>query len=204
MARAAGRTIVPAMNALALVLHLALATPAGPPALDPRLDPGPFQLGEVGASVLGILAADAAVIGGGYGTLRLMANGAISPSADNFRSLAYGMGVAALLVPPLTAVLLASWARAEPASGAFWKALLLAVAGEAAALAVGYYTAPRYYLVLPAQLIAVTVGATLGLHWGPTARRTSAAGARGEPGDPPPPRAARALLCPDPALASAR
>jgi hypothetical protein len=202
VARAAGRTIVPAMAALALVLHLALAAPGVPATFDARLDPGPFQLGEVASASLGILAADAAVLGGGYGTLRLMASGTIRPSADNFRSLAYGMGTAALLVPPLTAVLLATWARAEPASGAVWKALLLAVAGEAAALAVGYYAAPRYYLVIPAQLVAVVGGTTFGLHWGPSARSPAARDVRSEPADPP--RTAAEPLCPDPALALVR
>jgi hypothetical protein len=191
------------MAALALVLHLALAAPGVPSALVPRLDPGPFQIGEVAASSLGILAGDAAVLGGGYLTLRLMANGTIRPSADNFRSLAYGVGLAALVVPPITAVLFARLARAEPASGAVWKALLLALAGQAVALAAGYYSAPRVWLVLPAQMVAVGAGATLGLHWGPASRRELARDARGEPADPPPRTPARVPLCPDPALASA-
>jgi hypothetical protein len=198
------------MSALALALHLVLAAPgAGIPAgLAPRLDPGPFQGGELAASSLGVLAGDALVVGGAYYTLRLFANGTLRPSADNFRSMAYAVGVAALVVPPLTAVLLARGFRAEPASGSLWKALLLATAGQAAALAVGYYASPRFWVIPVVQLLTVGAGASLGLHWGRGPREAAGAGAapdaRGEPADPAPPAAsARAPICPDPALATA-
>jgi hypothetical protein len=209
LSRRARRTIVHEMSALALALHLVLAAPGSglPPGLAPRLDPGPFQGGELVASSLGVLVGDALVVGGAYGALQLFANGTIRPSADNFRTMAYAAGVAALVVPPLTAVLLARLFRAEPASGALWKAMLLAVAGQGAALAVGYYSAPRFWLVAPAQLLAVGAGTTLGLHWGGGRSEPAPAAApetRREPGDPPPAAAsARARLCPDPALATA-
>jgi hypothetical protein len=210
MALARRRTNVHAMSALALALHLVLAAPgpAGlPPSLAPRLaDPGPFQGRELVASSLGVLAGDALVIGAAYGTLQLFASGTLRPSADNFRSMAYGVGVASLLVPPLTAVLLARWFRADPASGALWKALLLAVAGQAAALAVGYYPAPNFWLIPPAQMLAVGAGTTVGLHWGRGRAGPSepAPDARRDPADPPPAAASRpAPLCPDPALAAA-
>lgn len=205
MARAPRRRIVRGMSALALALHLVLAAPGpGGAGLVPRLDPGPFQGGELAASSLGVLAGDAAVVGGAYYTLQLFANGTIRPSAANFRSMAYGLGAAVLLVPPLTAVLLARWARAEPASGASWKAFLLALGGEVAALAAGYYAYPRFWVVLPVQLLAVGAGTTLGLHWGRRARIAPGPDpdVRREPSDPPPAGAtARAPLCPDPALA---
>lgn len=197
------------MSALALALHLALAAPgAGVPAgIAPRLDPGPFQGGELAASSLGVLAGDGLVLGGAYYTLRLFANGTLRPSADNFRSMAYAVGVAALVVPPLTAVLLGRGFRAEPASGSFWKALLLATAGQAAALAVGYYTAPRFWVIPMVQLLTVGGGASLGLHWGRGARARGGPAApdvRGEPADPAPAAAsARLPLCLDPALARA-
>lgn len=193
------------MSALALVLQLVLTAPgpATPMGLAPRLDPGPFQGRELVASSLGVLVGDAAVIGGAYYTLRLFANGTIRPSADNFRSFAYGLGVATLVVPPLTAVLLARWARAEPASGATWKALLLALAGQSVALAAGYYASPRFWVVPPVQIIAVGAGTSLGLHWGHARGVTADQNVRREPTDPPPPgAAARAPLCPDPALAT--
>jgi hypothetical protein len=193
------------MCALAVALHLALAAP-GPglaPALAPRLDPGPFQNRELLASSLGVLAGDALVVGGAYGTLRLFANGTIRPTADNFRSWAYGAGIAALLVPPLTAVLFARWFRVEPASGALWKALLLAMAGHAVALVAGYYTLPNVWVIPTVQVVTMSAATTFGLHWGGGARATGS-DARREPRDPPPAAAsARAPLCPDPALASA-
>jgi hypothetical protein len=194
------------MSALALALHLVLAAPGPglPVGLAPRLDPGPFQGRELLASSLGVLTGDALVAGGAYYTLRLFANGTIRPTADNFRSFAYGLGVAALIVPPLTAVLLTRWFRAEPASGALWKALLLAVAGQTAALAAGYYAWPNLWVLPAVQMVAVGAGSTVGLHWGRGPRAGPAPDARREPADPPPPAAsARAPLCPDPALASA-
>jgi hypothetical protein len=193
------------MSAIALALHLVLAAPSStvPAGLAPRLDPGPFQGREVVASTLGVLAGDALVIGGAYYTLTLFANGTIRPSADNFRSFAYGLGVAALLVPPLTAVLLTRWFRAEPATGNFWKALLLATAGQAAALAAGYYASPRFWVIPAVQMIAVGGGATVGLHWGGGRAAAPGPETRREPAEPPPQAAtARLPICPDPALAT--
>jgi hypothetical protein len=172
------------MAPLALALHLAVASPG----LVPPLDPVRPRAGEFAAASAGVLAGDALVLGGGYLTLRLFASGTLDPTATNFRRAAYGVGAAALLVPPLAAALLARWARAEPAAGATWKAFLLSLAGHAAALAVGYAAAPHFWVVLPVQLLAVSLGASLGLHWGPRARPapSRAAEARREPADPPP------------------
>lgn len=200
------------MSALALALQLVLAIPGPPtPLTIPRLDPGPFQGGELLASSLGVLAGDALVVGGAYYGLRLFANGTIRPTADNFRTFAYVVGGAALVVPPLTAALLGRWARSEPASGATWKALLLALAGQTAALAAGYYASPRFWVVLPVQLVGITAGTTLGLHWGHSRGVASDPDVRREPLDPPPgaatararPPPAPPPLCPDPALAAA-
>lgn len=207
MARRSRRTIVRSMSALALALHLALAAPGSsvPGGLAPRLDPGPFQAREVVASTLGVVAGDALVIGGAYLTLQLFANGSIRPTADNFRTFAYGLAAAGLVVPPLTAVLLARWFRAEPASGTVWKALLLAVAGQAAALAAGYYATPHFWVIPAVQMVAVAGGTTVGLHWGGSRRVAGPAPgeAASRPSEEPPPPAASARLpiCPDPALA---
>jgi hypothetical protein len=195
------------MSALALALHLVLAAPGSalPAGLQPRLDPGPFQSREVVASSLGVLAGDALVLGGAYYTLQLFANGTLRPSADNFRSFAYGAAVAALLVPPLTSVLVGRWFRAEPASGNVWKGLLLAVVGQAAALAAGYYATPRFWVIPAVQMVTVSGGATVGLHWGSGPRATAPAPeTRREAVAPPPASAdARLPICPDPALAIA-
>ncbi len=167
------------MLALALSLHLAAAAPG--PGSSLLLDPGPFQGGELAASSLGVVAGDALVAGTGYLTLQLFANGTLFPSAANFRRAAYAMGVTSLVVPPLTAVLLARLARASPASGSAWKALLLATAGEAIALGVGYLAAPQFWVILPVQLVTVAVGTTVGLHWGPRARAPEAEARRDAP-----------------------
>lgn len=192
------------MAPLALALHLALASPG----LAPPLDPGPFQGSELVGSSLGVMAGDMLVLAGGYFTLQLFASDTIDPSAANFRRAAYALGVTALVVPPLTAVLLARWLRAEPASGTTWKALLLAAAGQATALAVGFVAFPHFWVVLPVQIIAVGVGTSLGLHWGPRARQRPAPApkVRSDPPDPPPSEAAALapMLCPDPALAMPR
>lgn len=191
MSQAAPRTIVSAMLPLALALHLAAASPG----LVPTLDPGPFQGRELAAASVGVLSGDALVIAGGYLTLQLFANGTLDPSATNFRRAAYGLAATALLVPPLTAVLLARWARAEPASGATWKAFLLAAFGHGAALAAGLAASPRFWVVIPVQLLAVTLGTSLGLHWGPRARAAPARApeVRGEPQEPRPPDATAIL-----------
>jgi hypothetical protein len=174
------------MVPLALALHLAVASTS----LAPPLDAGPFRPRELAAASGGVVAGDLLVAAGGYLTLQLFANGTLDPNATNFRRAAYGMAAAALVLPPLTAVLLARWARVHPASGATWKALLLATVGHAAALAVGIAASPHYWVVLPVQLVAVSLGTSLGLHWGPRARaapdlsevRTAPADAR-PPGD---------------------
>jgi hypothetical protein len=193
------------MSLAALLLHLALAAPpVGPTGLASPLDSGPFQARELAASSVGVLLGDALVIGAAYGTLELFAARSIEPSAPNFRRAAYGLGAASLLVPPLTAVLLARLARVDPAWGSTWKAVLLAVAGQALALTAGYLAYPSFWVVVPVQLVAVGLGASFGLHWR-SARATAARApgdVRGEPADPPPARTAvRPTLCPDPALA---
>ncbi|HEY6101081.1 MAG TPA: hypothetical protein VIW03_16715 [Anaeromyxobacter sp.] len=194
-----------AMVTLALALQLALASP-GPaaPDLSARLDPGPFGGGELALASVGALTGDALVIGGGYLALNLFANGTLRPTAGNFRTTAYVLGASALLVPPLVAATVARLGARGPLGGAFWKALLLATAGEAAALAAGYYGAPHFWLILPVQLAAVSVGTSLGLHWGPNAlpARSTAPppAARREPDDPEaaPPTASLLLpICPD-------
>jgi hypothetical protein len=206
VAAAARLTIVRWMTALALVLHLAIASPG----LSASVDPGPFQGSELAASSLGVLVGDGLVLGSGYAALRLFANGTIEPSAGNFRTVAYSLVAAAVIVPPLTAALFARWARAEPASGATWKALLLATAGQVAALAVGYAASPRFWVIVPAQMIAVGVGTSLGLHWGPRRQLrplpAELPDVRSEPEQlAPDSTAVRAPgLCADPALASRR
>jgi hypothetical protein len=122
------------------------------------------------------------VIGGTYLTLQLFANGALDPTATNFRRAAYVLGAAAVIVPPLTAVLLARWARREPASGATWKALLLATAGQLAALGAGIALWPHFWVILPVQLVAIGLGTTIGLHWGPSPATLDAR--RDEPPEP--------------------
>jgi hypothetical protein len=188
------------MAPLALAIQLALASPG----LVPPLDPGPFQGSELAASSAGVFIGDALVLGAGYATLQLFANDSIDPSATNFRRAAYGLSAAALITPPIVAALLARWARVEPASGSTWKALLLATLGHVGALAVGVAASPHFWVILPVQLLAVGVGTTVGLHWGPRERRAPAAGpAMGsQPPDPPPGR--EAALCPDPARAAPR
>ena len=194
------------MSLAALLVHLALAAPpVGPTGLASPLDSGPFQARELAASSAGVLLGDALVIGAAYETLELFAAHSIQPTAPNFRRVAYGLGAATLLVPPLTAVLLARLARVDPAWGSTWKAMLLAIAGQALALTAGYLAYPSFWVVVPVQLLAVGLGASFGLHWG-SARATAArapGGVRSEPADPPPARTAlRPLLCPDPALAA--
>jgi hypothetical protein len=190
------------MGPLALALNLALASPGLVP---PLQDPGPFQGSEIAASSVGVFAGDALVLGAGYYTLQLFANDTIDPNATNFRRAAYGIGAAALLVPPVVAVLLARWARAEPASGSVWKALLLATLGHATAIAAGIAASPHIWVILPVQLVLVSAGATVGLHWGSGADGARAAErqAGAQPPDPPAPPGA-AAFCPDPARAAPR
>jgi hypothetical protein len=175
------------MAPLALALQLALAAPgvtssgAPPPALAPRLDPGPFRGGELAMASLGTLAGDVLVMGAGYLTLQLFASDTFSPTADNFRRAAYVLGAAAIIVPPLTAALLARL-TGGPGAGRLWKAVLLATVGQAASFVAAYAAAPRFWLFLPVQLVAVSAGASVGLHWGPRNTRSAPGGIPGEPG----------------------
>jgi hypothetical protein len=205
VAGSARRTIVPAMAGLALALHLLLAAPSPPPpGLVPPLDAGPFQGRELAAASAGILAGDALVLGAGYGALELFANHSIRPTAGNFRTFAYGLGAVALIVPPLTAALLARLVQAEPAAGSTWKAVLLAFAGQVAALGVGYLAYPHLWVIVPTQIVAISLGASAGLHWGALGHAAGAPDVRREPKDPSPAGAsARLRICPDPALAVA-
>ena len=113
---------------------------------------------------IGALVGDALVLGAGYGALQLFAHEAIEPTAGNFRRAAFVMTGAGLVVPPLLAVLGARLANGQGQS--FWRGLLLATAGNALALAVGYWASPQLWAFVPAQLAAVGAGTSLGLHWG--------------------------------------
>ncbi len=176
---APAETVPPSERGARAVTPASLA-PALAPAPAPRLramtlvprelDPGPFRPGELVGATFGAFAGDALVLAAGYETLQLFANGTLSPSATNFRRAVYGLGAAAILVPPLTAALAAKLGSGRNASGALWKAMLLATVGQAAALAAGYYAAPHFWVILPVQAITLSVGASLGLHWGPTAQ----------------------------------
>lgn len=174
------------MAPLALALQLALAAPgvgppgAPPPSLAQRLDPGPFRGGELAMASVGTLAGDVLVMGAGYLTLQLFASDTFSPTADNFRRAAYVLGAAALVVPPLTAALLARLTGGAR-SGRLWKAVLLGTMGQVASFAGAYAAAPRLWLFLPLQLAAVSAGASVGLHWGPRAGRAAPRGIPGEP-----------------------
>lgn len=181
------------MAPLALALHLLLAAP-GPTGLAPPPDPGPFGGGELAAASLGVLLGDVLVVGAGYGALRLFADGALEPTASNFRHAAYVLGATALVVPPLTAVLLARWTERVRGSGSTWKGLILATAGHTLSVAAGLLAAPDLWLMVPVQLVLVAVGTTVGLHWGPRGSAPRARGlspaAVGETTDPAPPAAA--------------
>jgi len=148
---------------LALALHLALASPGL--GTVPDLEPRPLAGQTLALASAGALTGDALVLGAGYLTLQLFANGAISPNAGNFRHAAYGFLAAATLVPPLTAVLLGRLGHGGRRA-TVWRALALAAAGQVATLAVGYAAWPHYWVMLPVQLAVVSVGTSLGLHWG--------------------------------------
>lgn len=149
----------------------AALAPAPPPRLSAitlapqQLDHGPFRPGELAAATIGAFAGDAIVLGSGYLALQMFASGQLSPTAAHFRHAVYGLGVSALVLPPLTAVLMAKLTGSR-GRGSFLKAMLLATAGQAAALAAGYYFAPHFWVVLPVQAIALSVGTSVGLHWG--------------------------------------
>ena len=67
----------------------------------------------------------------------------------------------ALVVPPVTAALLARIVGGPGAPGGLWKAILLATAGQVAALTAGYLAAPRFWVVLPVQAVAARYKQTL-------------------------------------------
>jgi hypothetical protein len=160
----------------------ALALPTPPRAsLGPGPQPNPFGGKELAMAGLGAVAGDAIVIGAGYGVLQLFAHDTIDPTAANFRRAAFLTMGAALVIPPLLAVLSARLVTPRYA-GALWKALLLAGAGHALALAAGYWASPQLWAFLPAQLVGVTAGTSFGLHWGPRAHpRLDAPAPRGAP-----------------------
>jgi hypothetical protein len=165
-----------------------LRGPGGP-------DPGLFSVRELGAAAGGVLVTDAAVIGAAYGTLQLFAHGGLSPTAGNFRAAAYSLAAASLLAPPLVATVFAALARRGPASGAVWKALLLATLGNAIALGSGVLAAPQYWAILGIQLATIPTLTSIGLHWGPPPHASPAVAAV-----PPPPSSALRLAaagCPD-------
>lgn len=206
------------MLATALAAALLAATPTGPDlhAAPPAglemvplgggvrtLDGGPFRRGELIGAGAGILAGDALVLGLAYGTYQLFVSGAVSPSVGNFRVAAYGLAAAALLLPPLGAVIGGGIGRSGPARGAYWKAFLLSLVGHAASLMVGYFTAPNYWSMLPVQLATMSAGTSFGLHWGgrargmePEARRAPVAPPR--EGDASPVAFRGPPVCPDP------
>lgn len=182
------------MAPLALALALALGSPGSSPSADLR--PRPLAGGTLALASAGALAGDALVIGGAFLTLQLFAGGAISPSAENFRYAAYGLLAAATLVPPLTAVLLGRLGQGGR-DAAIWRALALAAAGQLATLAVGWAAAPHFWVMLPVQVVTLSVGTSLGLHWG----RRGPAPLPAAQGAPPPQREAPVALfvpvCPD-------
>jgi hypothetical protein len=202
------------MLALALALSLAAAetggseSPDASPApavtfapslaanapLAPRLERGAFGAEELFGAAAGTALGDLAIFAAGWATLQLFANDTLSPSANNFRRTAYAFGLAALLVPPLTATLFGNWASPGPRGGLF-RAWLIGIVAQAASAVAGIAAAPHYWVVLPVQLVTVTVGTSLGLHWGRRAPREDPA-----PPAPPTPapivRRAPAGTCP--------
>lgn len=179
-----------------LAARPSLALPPAPRAsLAPRLR-GPFGGKELVMAGLGALAGDALVLGVGYGTLQLFANDVIDPSAQNFRRAAFALAGAALVVPPLLAVLSARLV-AGPDARSLWKGLLLATAGHALALATAYWAGPNVWAFLPAQLAAVSAGTSVGLRWGARGRGAPPAAARGDlRAEPPAPALAALHACP--------
>lgn len=140
-----------------------LGVPGGPSGVEPR-GRSPFGGAVLAAASLGAVAGDALVLGLGYGALQLFANGAIEPNAENFRRAAFLLAGTALVLPPLLAVLGARWAGGR--GGSLWRGLLLATTGQIAALLAGYWASPHLWAFVPAQLAALSGGASLGLHWG--------------------------------------
>jgi hypothetical protein len=153
-----------------------LGIPGGPGGVEPR-GRRPFGGAVLAAASLGALAGDALVVGLGYGALQLFANGTIEPNAENFRRAAFLLAGTALVLPPLLAVLGARWAGGR--GGSLWRGLLLATTGQVAALLAGYWASPHLWAFVPAQLAALSSGASLGLHWGRGGRRGDPHGERG-------------------------
>jgi hypothetical protein len=188
------------VNATAAVGDLTLSPPARAPlrstTLIPReLDLGPFRPGAMAGAALGAFAGDALVLGSGFWALQMFANGTLAPTASHFRHTVYALGVGALVVPPLTAVLLARLVGGPGVRGGFWRALALASLGEVVALAAGYYAAPKFWVVLPVQAVAMSLGASFGLHGGAHGR------AAPDPADAPPDDGAEGASHPAPATA---
>jgi hypothetical protein len=181
-----------AVEALAARPSVELA-PTPRPSLAPQLR-GPFGGRELAMAGLGALAGDALVLGAGYGALQLFAHGAVAPTRDNFRRAAFATAGAALVVPPLLAVLGARLVAGAHA-GSLWKAVLLATAGHALALAAGYWASPHLWAFVPAQLVAVGAGTSFGLHWGPRRRDLGARRAVPDAAPTGPPLAWSAVAC---------
>jgi hypothetical protein len=178
---------------LALALHLALASPGVPQV--PDLQPRPLAGQTLALASAGALTGDVLVVGAAYLTLQLFANGTISPTAGNFRHAAYGFLAAATLVPPLTAVLLGRLGQGGR-HATLWRAIALAAVGQVTTLAVGYATWPHYWVMLPVQLAAVSVGTSLGLHWGGRRPEAMPAAHAAAPHAPEPSAALFVPLCP--------
>jgi hypothetical protein len=177
----AAATLAAALLAAAPVPDLALG-PASAASRRLSLDPGPFQGRELVGAGLGTLAGDALVLGALMATYHLFTSGTVGATAGNFRSAAIGLGAVTLLVPPLGAVVGGHLAGAGSSGAARWKAPLLALAGQVAALAAGYLAAPQYWVVVPVQLALMSAGTSFGLHWGGSrARDLERAGAAPEP-----------------------
>lgn len=188
----------PAPNAAVAGTALGLVPP--PIHLAPPLDPGPFGGAELLGAAGGVLAADLAIAGAAYATLLLFANDTFSPNAANFRRAAYVFAFAALVGPPLAATLFGNWASPGP-RGRLLRAWIVGLAAQVAAVFAGIAAAPRYWVALPAQLVTVTVGTSLGLHWGGAGKRS---GPRPEArADPPPAEPAPAPVAWAPAVCPA-
>jgi hypothetical protein len=158
-----GATAAPEPDATVAAVGLGAIPP--PLRLAPPLDPGPFGSAELFGAAAGVVVADLAIAGAGYGTLLLFANDTFSPNATNFRRTAYALAFAALVGPPLSATLFGNWASPGP-RGRLVRAWLVGFAAQVAAVFAGLAVAPHYWVALPAQLVAVTIGTTVGLHWG--------------------------------------
>lgn len=166
-----------------------------PPAPDParRLVDDGFHPRELAGAGAGVVLGDLAVAATGYATLQLFAHGAIQPNADNFRHVAYALGVTALVLPPLLSTLGSNWLK-PGGRGSLGRAVLLGIAAQVAAGLVGYAAAPNYWIALPVQIVAVTVTTPLGLHWGARRAARRVPSERREAARAPAAPAAQALL----------